>query len=125
METIMSATPKSRVTNSLAQKKSRIEKIKALNDAFRKDPEPSNVFISLEVVRLGEKKVEELLAKLKTYSAFTAKTDHDGDYSTGVIQLGPHKIDWGIFYMDLDEEEDSPDPSNPSVTTRILNLDFA
>ena len=121
----MSTSPKSGATNTLAPKKSRIEKIKTLNDAFRQDPKAANVYISLEVVRLGETKLKELLAKLKTYSNFTKTTDHDGDYSAGVIQLGQHKIDWGIYYMDLDGEEDSPDPSNASVTTRILNLDFA
>ena len=121
----MSTTPKSGVSNTLAQKKTRTEQIKALNYAFRQELKPANVFISLEVVRLGETKLKELFTKLKTYSHFTAKTDPDGDHSAGVIEIDQRKIDWGIYYWDIDGEDDSSDPSNASVTMRTLNLDFA
>ena len=119
------STPPKGGTNTPAQYKSTPQKIRILNDAFRQEPKAANVYISLEVVRLGETKLKELFSKLKSYTNFTTENDPDGDYSSGVIQLGKHKIDWGIYYWDLDGEEDSPDPSNAKVTTRILNLDFA
>ena len=118
----MSTTPKGGVGNTIAQKKSPSARIRALNDAFRQEPKASNVYLSLEIARLGETKLKELFAKLKAYSSFTIKTDPEGDHSSGVLELGQSKIEWEIDYWDLDEEDDSPDPSNAEVTTRIMNM---
>ena len=118
----MSTTPKGGASNAVAQYKSTPQKIRILNDGLRKEPDEKNVFISLEVARLGEIKLKELFAKLKSYTNFSKELDPDRDHSSGVINLDKHKIDWNISYWDLDEEDDSPDPSDPAVTTRVLNL---
>ena len=121
----MSTTPKGGVANPIAQKKSRSEKIRALNDAFRQTPKAPYVFLSLEVAQIGETMLKELFTKLQSYSSFTPTSDPDGDRSSGAMDVGRYKIEWSIDYWDLDEEDDSPDPSNASVTIRMMNIIMA
>ena len=43
----------------------------------------------------------------------------------GSIQLGENTIFWKIDYYDLDLHMHSPDPSDPTVTARILTIMLA
>ena len=118
----MNTTPKGGNAQTRADSRSTATKIRELNDEFRKNGQPENIYLSLAVVQIKEPLFKQLLEKIKSFSNFTPKNDPDGDHRTGGFKIGMHNVEWVIDYYDLDEDDESPDPSNASVTTRIMNV---
>lgn len=108
----------------------RAEKIRALNDAFRKGERPE-----LGRIMLTEG-VRELVAawplgslivhnQVKRFDSFSEDNDPHGEHDFGSFEHVGEKLFWKIDYYGKDLESGSEDPADPDVTTRVLTIMLA
>ena len=81
--------------------------------------------ITQAVAQLVKENVDRILDKVRNYNDFTPINDPFLEHDFGSIQLRENTIFWKIDYYDLDLHMHSPDPSDPTVTARILTIMLA
>tara|TARA_Y100000815_G_C12948051_1_gene351839 strand:- start:59 stop:265 length:207 start_codon:yes stop_codon:yes gene_type:complete len=59
------------------------------------------------------------------FNDFTSDNDPYGEHDFGTLTVGGRRINWKIDYYDNDLKYGSPDPADPSVTTRVLTIMLA
>ena len=98
------------------------EKIRILNDRFRKTFIGGVVVKTQGISNLPEETQKKLFRLVKNYADFKESNDPYGEHDFGVIHLEGNDFIWKIDYYDLDMEYLSPDPSAPNVTRRVLSI---
>jgi hypothetical protein len=101
------------------------KRIRALNDALRRTFVGGAVIITAGVEALPAETRRSVLAKVRAFEAFTIDNDIHGEHDFGTIQHDGLKCFWKIDYYDREMEMLSPDPADPSVTTRVLTVMLA
>lgn len=102
------------------------EKIRQLNDMFRELPfEQGRLFFTNGVTSLGDDIVRQVMKSVIAYDDFNEGNDPHGEHDFGSFTIKGIKFFWKIDYYDSDMENQSPDPSDPSVTTRVLTIMLA
>lgn len=112
---------------SRASEASRIEKVRALNDAFRKNPFGGlgKVVMTQGVNMLPGCFAYKALAAVMAFSAFTRENDPHAEHDFVSVEVEGHLVFSKIDYYDREMEYGSEDPSNPDVTTRALTIMLA
>ena len=98
-------------------------RIAALNDHTRRTLRECRVIITAGVQALED--VDTVLWQVQMFDAFTPDNDPYGEYDFGSITLEGTTIFWKIDYYDLDLHMHSPDPSDETVTARVLTIMLA
>jgi hypothetical protein len=98
------------------------ERIRALNDAFRRIFVGGAVMITAGVEAMPLEQRRMLLEKVRAFDAFTEDNDPHSEHDFGAIDEGGVRCFWKIEYYDRATEMGSPDPTDPSVTTRVLTI---
>ena len=98
------------------------ERIRALNDAFRRTFVGGVVMITAGVEAMPLDQRRSLLAKVRAFDAFTDDNDPHGEHDFGAVDEGGVRCFWKIDYYDRNTEFGSPDPADPAVTTRVLTI---
>ena len=101
------------------------ERIRALNDAFRRTFVGGAVMITAGVEAMPRDQRRVLLEKVRTFDAFTDDNDPHGEHDFGSIDETGVRCFWKIDYYDRATEMGSPDPADPAVTTRVLTIMLA
>ena len=101
------------------------ERIRALNDAFRRTFVGGAVMITAGVEAMARDQRRVLLEKVRTFDAFTDDNDPHGEHDFGSIDETGVRCFWKIDYYDRATEMGSPDPADPAVTTRVLTIMLA
>lgn len=104
------------------------ESIAALNDAFRQSPGQApggRVLFTCGVSNLGVEFSHLALGLVRLFDRFTHDNDPYGEHDFGSFELHGHKLFWKIDYYDKALEFGSPDPSDPTVTARVLTIMLA
>src|SRR5882762_10470939 len=96
----------------------RSDKIRQLNDAFRHSFSGGRVLMTAGIAALAEKSQTEVLNRVRTFEAFTADNDPDGEHDFGDFEVDGCKIFWKIDAYDAAMEFGSEEPADPSKTTR-------
>jgi Protein of unknown function (DUF3768) len=104
---------------------SNAERIRALNDAFRRTFVGGMVLITAGVEAMPGEQRRSLLQKVRAFDAFTDDNDPHGEHDFGAIDEAGIRSFWKIDYCDRSTEFGSPDPADPAVTTRILTVMLA
>lgn len=104
---------------------SRVETIRALNDAFRKRGAGGIAAVTPGIKAFGIDAVAEIVRTIRETDDFTAANDPYGEHDMGTLSYGGAKIFWKIDYYDTELQFGSPDPANPDVTTRVLTIMLA
>lgn len=99
--------------------------IAQLNDDFRKTLEGGQIVITHGVAALGASGIAGILETVRTFSKFTPDNDPHGEHDFGSCSWGLHRILWKIDYYDVELEYGSPDPTDPSLTRRVLTIMLA
>ena len=97
--------------------------IAALNDHTRQTFMECRVVITQGVQ--GLKDVPDLLDQVRRYDAFTPDNDPYGEHDFGAIRYQGTTCFWKIDCYDLDLHMHSPDPSDETVTARVLTIMLA
>ena len=98
------------------------ERIRALNDAFRRTFVGGMVMITAGVEALPVEQRRMLLEKVRAFDAFTDDNDPHGEHDFGAVDEGGVRYFWKVDCYDRATEFGSPDPDDPAVTTRVLTI---
>jgi hypothetical protein len=111
---------------SLTDKQTR-ERIRELNDAFRKtfDPQLGRTVLTAGVSALPSDVRAMAIRKVATFDAFSADNDPHGEHDFGNFGLAGRKFFFKLDYYDPRLEFGSADPADPAKTTRVLTLMLA
>ena len=101
------------------------ERVSELNDQFRKDRVGGYFCITEGIVNLGYPTYLQILAAIAEFDDFTPDNDPHSEHDFGSLQIAGETIFWKIDYYDESQTYASPDPSDPSVTQRLLTIMLA
>ena len=101
---------------------SKTDRIRSLNDAFRRTFVGGAVMITAGVEAMPLDQRRSLLQKIREFAAFDEGNDPHGEHDFGAVEEGGERFFFKIDYYDLNTEFGSPDPADPVVTTRVLTV---
>jgi hypothetical protein len=101
---------------------SKTDRIRALNDAFRRTFVGGAVMITQGVEAMPLDQRRSLLQKIRSFDAFGEDNDPHDEHDFGSIDEGGVRYFFKIDYYDRKTEFGSPDPADPAVTTRIMTI---
>jgi hypothetical protein len=101
---------------------SKTDRIRSLNDAFRRTFIGGAVMITAGVEAMPLDQRRSLLQKIREFTAFGEDNDPHGEHDFGAVDEAGERFFFKIDYYDLKTEYGSPDPADPAVTTRILTV---
>jgi hypothetical protein len=101
---------------------SKADRIRALNDAFRRTFVGGAVMITAGVEAMPLDQRRSLLQKVRSFDAFSQDNDPHQEHDFGSIDEAGERYFWKIDYYDRKTEFGSPDPAGPAVTTRVLTI---
>lgn len=95
-------------------------KIRELNDAFRTTLLGGQVVLSLAVSCRDD--IPEILAKVQRFNTFGEHNDPHRIRDFGAFEMGHDTIFWKIDFYNQDLSAGSEDPSDPTITTRVMTI---
>ena len=98
------------------------ERIRALNDAFRRTFVGGMVMITAGVEAMPVAQRRSLLQKVRAFDAFTRRQRSPRRTRLRRDRRGRRPLLLEIEYYDRATEMGSPDPADPAVTTRVLTI---
>ena len=107
--------------NNSAQTKS----IRDLNDWFRCTLEGGNVLLTAGIVALGEDMQARIIEAVRTFDDFTPDNDPHGEHDFGSFEIDGERIFFKLDYYDLTRAMHSENPTDPSLTERVLTIMLA
>lgn len=96
------------------------QKIRELNDAFRKSLVGGRLVATASVAQRDD--FQTILKTVREYTSFDPGDDPWGEHDFGAFKVADEQLFFKIDYYDADLNGGSPDPSDPTVTTRILTI---
>jgi len=101
------------------------ELIGHFNDELRRNLTAGGAFMTLGVAALGPDIAERIFDAIMLYDNFCQDSDPWGERDFGSVKVEGHTIFFKVDYFSNDMTEASPDPSDPTVTKRILTIMLA
>ena len=101
------------------------EKIRTLNDAFRRSFAGGKVMMTAGIAALPNAAQATVLDEVRRFDAFTADNGPHGEHDFGSFEVDGRKIFWKIDYYDAAMEFGSENPADPAQTTRVLTVMLA
>jgi hypothetical protein len=101
--------------------------VRDLNDAFRRSGGlGGRVLFTAGVSDRGVAFSHLALGLVRLFDKFDADNDPHGEHDFGAVELHGRKLFWKIDYYAKDDMDfGSPDPADPTVTTRVLTIMLA
>ena len=103
----------------------RTDRIRALNDDLRQYLLGGMAVITPGVAALGQQAVERIVKTIAVYDDFCHANDPHEEHDFGSLQADGQTIFFKIDYYDKSLTYHSPDPSDPSVTERVITIMLA
>jgi hypothetical protein len=101
------------------------DSIRALNDELRQHLIGGLAVITPGVAALGREAVERIVKTLATFDDFCHENDPYGEHDFGAFELDGRKLFFKIDYYNRTMTEHSPDPSDPTITERVITIMLA
>jgi len=105
--------------------KDKTERIRLLNDRFRRSGIGGDIFITTGIQSLGEEAMRDIASQVAQFDQFDHDNDPHGEHDFGAFDHGGQRIFWKIDYYSEDMMSGSEDPSDPEVTKRVLTIMLA
>ena len=102
-----------------------MNKIAALNDAFRTTLSGGTVLLTAGVYGLPDMVKSAAIRKVVEFDDFNEDNDPYDEHDFGSFELCNRKFFWKIDYFDERGEFGSEDPAEAQKTTRILTIMLA
>ncbi len=100
----------------------RTTKIRALNDRLRETGAGGRIVMTQGVASLSQAAIGAILAAVADFEAFSDNDDPYGEHDMGAIRVGVHRVFFKIDYYDANLMFASDDPSDPTITQRVLTI---
>ena len=107
-------TEKARASRSL--------KLRTLNDKLRRTLPHGRVLLTSSVGQLPSEDIRQILELVRAFDAFTSDNDPWDEHDFGKISFGDAQYFWKIDAYDLNMEYGSPDPTDETVTKRVITV---
>ena len=104
---------------------SRTEQIRVLNDRLRQTLTTGLAVITTGVAALGPEAVDRIVKTISVYDDFCHANDPHEEHDFGSFETEGRTIFFKIDYYDKSMTYHSPDPSDPSVTERVITIMLA
>jgi hypothetical protein len=98
------------------------QSIALLNDQARTTLTNCKLIITRGIDLLGAEAVDCILHLVMRFDDFSERNDPFSEHDFGAIEYEGNTVFWKINYFDLDLINQSPDPSDPHVTRRVLTI---
>jgi hypothetical protein len=102
-----------------------VSRIRDLNDQLRRSLTGGLLHITRGVIALGGKRQAAILDAIASFDAFGPDNDPYGEHDFGALEVEGARLFWKIEYFDRGLTGHSPDPADPTVTTRVLTIMLA
>jgi Protein of unknown function (DUF3768) len=99
--------------------------IRALNDELRQNFATGTAAMTAGVAALGAEIVTRIVKTIAVYDDFCHANDPYEEHDFGSFNVEGHTIFFKIDYFDKSRTYHSPDPSDPSVTERVITIMLA
>lgn len=109
----------------MGQLKERRLRLAELNDHFRRTGHGGERFITRGIHDMGSVFVTKAVGLVQAFDRFNEENDPYGEHDFGVVDVEGERVYFKIDYYDRDKHGGSPDPADPSVTTRIMTIMLA
>ena len=100
-------------------------RIRALNDELRQNLPNAHAVITAGVAALGPEAVARIVKTIAVYDDFCHANDPYEEHDFGSFEADGQVIFFKIDYFDKQGGFHSPDPSDPSVTQRVITIMLA
>jgi hypothetical protein len=100
-------------------------RISALNDELRRFGRGGQIIVTSGIQALGTEGVARVLAAVAGFDAFTGDNDPYGEHDCAILTVDGLRVLFKIDYYDRDLAYHSPDPSDPTVTERVMTVMLA
>lgn len=100
----------------------RAARIAGLNDRLRRSGLGGQVVVTAGVMAEGPGFIHEAMRAVRAFDAFTEDNDPCGERDFGSVEVGGKRLLWKVDYHDRALAQGSPDPADPTVTTRVLTV---
>jgi hypothetical protein len=104
---------------------SQTAQIRALNDKLRQTFTTGVAVITPGIAALGAEAVSRIVKTVSVYDDFCQANDPHEEHDFGVFEAAGQKIFFKIDYYDNSLSRLSPDPSDPTVTKRVITIMLA
>jgi hypothetical protein len=101
------------------------DQIRALNDELRQHLHGGLAVITPGVAALGQEAVERIVKTIAVFDDFCHANDPHEEHDFGSFEADGQKIFFKIDYFDKTLTYHSPDPSDPTVTERVITIMLA
>ena len=105
--------------------KKKTERIRVLNDRFRRSGLGGDILITPGIRELGEAGMREVASKVMSFDQFDSGNDPHGEHDFGAFDQDGQRIFWKIDYYGPDMMSGSEDPSSTEATRRVLTIMLA
>ena len=100
-------------------------RIAALNDELRQHLIGGLAVMTTGVAALGPEAVQRIVQTIAVYDDFCHANDPHQEHDFGSFEAEGQTIFFKIEYYDKSLTDHSPDPSDPSVTERVITIMLA
>ena len=101
------------------------ELIRSLNDELRQTMTGGQAVMTPGVAALGQEAVARIVKTIAVFDDFCHANDPHQEHDFGSFEADGHTIFFKIDYYDKALSKHSPDPSDPSVTERVITIMLA
>jgi Protein of unknown function (DUF3768) len=99
--------------------------IRALNDELRQNFATGTAVMTAGVAALGAETVMRIVKAIAVYDDFCHANDPYEEHDFGSFEADGQRLFFKIDYFDKGLTAHSPDPSDPSVTERVITIMLA
>ena len=100
-------------------------RIRTLNDELRRKLPHGHAIMTTGIAALGPEAVAPIVKTVAVYDDFCHANDPYEEHDFGSFEADGHLIFFKIDYFDKRVTAHSPDPSDPSVTERVITIMLA
>jgi Protein of unknown function (DUF3768) len=104
---------------------SKTEQIRTLNDKLRRNLTVGTAFVTAGVAALGPGAVARIVKTIAVYDDFCHANDPYEEHDFGSFEANGQTIFFKIDYFDKALASHSPDPTDPSITERVITIMMA
>lgn len=101
------------------------EIIRLLNDELRRNLFCGGAFMTPGVAALGADVAERIFQTISVFDNFCSENDPHEEHDFGSFEVEGHQVFFKIDAFSRDMMGASPDPSDPSVTKRVITIMLA
>ena len=101
------------------------DRIRVLNDELRQHLLGGGTVITVGIVALGEPAIARLVQAVAAFDDFSEDNDPYQEHDFGALDFEGQRVMFKIDYYAKGMQAASMDPSNPTVTERVLTLMLA